>query len=425
MYNIVFNIADSISETGVHAQLYQDIFTLKAIFGEDVNVKDLCAIGMIYDSYDFIDHKTNILKNLEKDTETSAFSQVNVNDGKYCRKTAQVYRIPSTDIIIYSAYYGFVLYKKNIDVFFNFISSIEILSAKIDEPSLDEVMWSENTISIKKDILFFSRSKDWFDQRSLPYSRSYLFFGPPGNGKTSTIRAISNYLNKNVETFSFSARYDDPDAAFKNWMVHGDANYDAPLLGKPLSHYKKARALTAAKLTNAANDESPKVRILLLEDLDRYFSKDESFKTTVSISAILNCLDGVEQRNDSILIATANDPKKLDPEVFLRPGRFDMRVHFESPNSKMIENYIRSMSSKDLITNKSIDYIVKMAQGHSMAFIKGIYLNAASKAFSSAVADSSECRITDDNMVESLNEMLQNLGRDIKSGKNGVGYFSM
>jgi len=66
-----------------------------------------------------------------------------------------------------------------------------------------------------------------------------------------------------------------------------------------------------------------------------------------------------------------------------------------------------------------------MAQGHSMAFIKGIYLNAASKAFSSAVADSSECRITDDNMVESLNEMLQNLGRDIKSGKNGVGYFSM
>jgi len=423
MYNIQFNINDSIAETGLHAQLNQDILTLKAVFGEGVDVKDLCSITIENDVFDFVDHRNNILEKLESDNETNSFSKIFVDNGKYSRKASNVYIIPSTNVRMYNSYYGFVLYKRHIDIFFNFISDIKIELVKMDEPSLDKVMWSEKTMSIKKDILFFSKSKDWFDQRSLPYARSYLFFGPPGNGKTSTIRAISNYLNKNVETFSFSAKYDDPDTSFKNWMIHGVTDPIIPTNAKFLSRYTKK--YNSSTQHDQKNNESPKIRILLLEDLDRYFSKDESFKTPVSISTMLNCLDGVEQRNDSILIATANDPKKLDPEVFLRPGRFDMRIHFDSPNSKMIETYIRSISSKDLVTDKSINYIIKMAQGHSMAFIKGIYLNAASKAFSSAVYNNTECKITDDNMIDSLNEMLQNLGRDIKSGKNGVGYFSM
>jgi len=49
---------------------------------------------------------------------------------------------------------------------------------------------------IINDIRLFLRSENWYKSRGIPYSRGYLFYGTPGTGKSSMIRAISNECKK-------------------------------------------------------------------------------------------------------------------------------------------------------------------------------------------------------------------------------------
>lgn len=50
--------------------------------------------------------------------------------------------------------------------------------------------------------------------------------------------------------------------------------------------------------------------------------------TGISTSGLLNAIDGVAARDGRILIITTNHADKLD-EALIRPGRVDMRCHFE------------------------------------------------------------------------------------------------
>jgi len=417
-YSIVSNIMDA----NAVDQLRQDRSYVEKIFSNS-NFDDLVIIEIIKDIYDYsFNLRSEIVSNMEEYLPDNVIS-ISKDGSLVKRKCNNTYKIPKTNCIVYSAYYGFVIDKNNISLFDNFINAIKIKEKPIlDESNLNSVIWNEKTESMRKDVLFFSRSKNWFTLRDLPYARSYLLYGPPGNGKTSVIRAISKYYNRPVESFSFSGKYEDPDNEFSRWML-GDLetrkppySYAVPEI--PISFEESAPPRIDKNITTAKN-----IRILLLEDIDRYFSKEESFKTQVSLSAILNCLDGVTQRTNSILIATANDPKKLDPEVLLRPGRFDMRIPFDCPTEDTISEYLIKLCNNDSVTEDCTKKVAKMVIGHSMAFVKGIFLNAANKAFSKSNYAEDISLIRDDDIMESANEMLSNLGKQVKANKAGVGYY--
>jgi SpoVK/Ycf46/Vps4 family AAA+-type ATPase len=70
-------------------------------------------------------------------------------------------------------------------------------------------------------------------------------------------------------------------------------------------------------MNNQKNNEIKK-------DLDK---KEES-KTQLTLSAILNQIDGVHNNHGMILIMTTNYPEKLD-EALIRDGRVDERIFFD------------------------------------------------------------------------------------------------
>lgn len=315
-------------------------------------------------------------------------------------------RVGDDNIKVMNRDYGFLCIKSDFEKLSQYIQDIKLTPENYLDEELDKVFWTQKTLSLKNDVKFFSKSRKWFDDRDLPYSRSYLLYGPPGNGKTSAIRAISKYFQSRPSQFSFTASFDDPDAAFNSWV-----------LGQPTWEEEEEDRDYRPIPLSPINNSKPKIRILLLEDIDRFFSKDEGLKTSVSFSTVLNALDGVIQRRNSILIATANNPERIDTQVLCRPGRFDLRVPFEPPSEEAIFSYLKEISKNDELTESCIAKVAESSKGHSFSFVKSIYMSAASKSFSR-----SSYLVSNQDIEASLSEFLGNLGREIKSSKVGAGF---
>ncbi len=124
-------------------------------------------------------------------------------------------------------------------------------------------------------------TKKWYVDHGLPHRRSYLFYGPPGVGKTSTIRALAGELKLTACFLSLS------DNHFQNKTLH-----DAVM-------------------------NIPKPSMLVLEDIDVLFNENRRSQSNsyVTFSGLLNALDGLVSANGILTVMTTNHPERLDPAL--------------------------------------------------------------------------------------------------------------
>ncbi|KEQ86374.1 P-loop containing nucleoside triphosphate hydrolase protein [Aureobasidium pullulans EXF-150] len=66
----------------------------------------------------------------------------------------------------------------------------------------------------------------------------------------------------------------------------------------------------------------------------------------ISLSGLLNCIDGVATHEGRILIMTTNHPEKLDPAL-IRAGRVDMQIAFTNATSSQIKSLFLRMYAVD------------------------------------------------------------------------------
>lgn len=147
---------------------------------------------------------------------------------------------------------------------------------------------------IVEDIERFMSGEDTYDRLGLPWHRGYIFHGPPGTGKTSVARALATH-------FGFDLYY----------LPLSDFDVDGDLMA----------------MVSRVQQRS----ILLIEDVDvaraAKARNDENDKR-VTLSALLNSLDGAATPHGLITIMTTNALDSLDPAL-LRPGRADQIYHMD------------------------------------------------------------------------------------------------
>ncbi|EUB60819.1 Mitochondrial chaperone BCS1 [Echinococcus granulosus] len=156
--------------------------------------------------------------------------------------------------------------------------------------------------SITADIKEFISSPDWYSARGIPYRRGYLLYGPPGCGKSSFITALAGHLEYNICVLNLS-----------------DLGMSADRLDHLLTH-------------------APLQSIILLEDIDAALpSREEPINLAqrygrayegmqgLTMSGLLNALDGVASTDGRILFMTTNYVDRLDPAL-VRPGRVDFKA---------------------------------------------------------------------------------------------------
>jgi chaperone BCS1 len=155
-------------------------------------------------------------------------------------------------------------------------------------PLASIVLADDMLAELLDDMRSFLAAGAWYSTRGVPHRRGYLLHGPPGNGKTTLVAAVAGELGLSVAVLSLSNK-----------------------------------VLTDDLLRNQVNALPPGA-ILLIEDIDCAFAQARAAGETtgVTMSGLLNALDGVSSREGRILFLTTNHPERLDPAL-VRPGRVD------------------------------------------------------------------------------------------------------
>lgn len=184
----------------------------------------------------------------------------------------------------------------------------------------------------------FLASKDFYLKNKIPWKRGILLYGKPGNGKTSIIRTVMSQYN------------------FKPVTVVAGANDEA-----------------VREAFTYAEEQSP--ALLYFEDLDSLLEK------SLDPSSFLNLMDGISAKNGLLIIATANEVKKLKANVTDRPSRFDRKFEIPLPNAEMAYIYLRRWFD-NRISIKKCRELAKYASKHefSYAYLKELYISSMFEA---------------------------------------------
>lgn len=216
--------------------------------------------------------------------------------------------------------------------------------------SWDDVVLDPATAqAVREDFEAFLGAAEWFSRNRLPYRRGYLFYGAPGNGKTSALRIMA--AHPQISAFTIDL---------------GDEN-------------NNNRTLT--QLFERAARHAP--ALVIFEDLDRTFAlnaPEERFRET-TLQHLLNCLDGISSPSGVIVVATANHPEQLDPAILKRPGRFDRVIEFRAPAFAERQLYFARQSALHL-QSAELELAAQLTSGFSFAQLREAYIQAGQSAFS-------------------------------------------
>jgi len=224
-------------------------------------------------------------------------------------------------------------------VFYGFFQKNVELYNSIKNATFDNLILRDSLKdAIQNDFAHFFNSREMYDRYRIPWKRGAIFIGPPGNGKTHTVKALINQLDK-------------PCIYVRSFKPDEDEQQNMAQV------FKRARMTTPC--------------LLVLEDLDSMIDeKNRSF--------FLNELDGFETNTGIVVLATTNHPEKLDTAILDRPSRFDRKYNFDLPGDKergaYINNWNKHLQVELRVSEEGTVEVVRQTEAFSFAYMKELFV---------------------------------------------------
>ena len=257
-------------------------------------------------------------------------------------------------------------------------------------------LFFENKKMLLNKLNFCINNKDWDDYEGHPWTFGIGLHGPTGTGKTSIIKSIANklnrhiiviplskiktqsqfneyffeeyYSNKNYKTIDFSQKiivFEDIDCMSeivkKRKIVSDNESDDGNAdnlkeikdndIDKKLNIQNKLLNKIAKKVDDEHNDAA-------------FFNVVKDNSDDITLSYILNIIDGIRETPGRIMIITSNNYDSLDPAL-VRPGRIDLTLEMRNTTIDIIRE-MYSHYYKDILPENIIaclkDYVLSPAK---------------------------------------------------------------
>ncbi|VBB74112.1 Putative transitional endoplasmic reticulum ATPase [Podospora comata] len=218
----------------------------------------------------------------------------------------------------------------------------------VQKSSWDNVILDEDMKkALIDDHTSFFASRGQYERLKVPWKRGLIYWGPPGNGKTISIKAMMKTLSEREEKV--------PSLYVRNFVSYGGPEYAISMI------FAKARQYAPC--------------YLIFEDLD-------SLVTDGVRSYFLNEIDGLKSNDGIFIVGSTNHLERLDPGLSKRPSRFDRKYFFPDPNLEQRVAYCKFWQGK-LKSNKDLEFpdslckaIAEITDGFSFAYIQEAFVAA-------------------------------------------------
>lgn len=209
-----------------------------------------------------------------------------------------------------------------------------------EQPSLDvEPIWDAPIRRALQQIISERERDEELQRQGLAPTRSIIFTGPPGVGKTLAARWIARELHRPLLTLDLSA-------VMSSFLGRTGAN-----VRHVLDYAKSVRA------------------VLLLDELDSIAKRRDDSTDVGELKRLVTVL--LQEIDDwpatSLLIAATNHADLLDPAVW---RRFEMRVEFPMPNDAAVRQAIETFMGSNKASDTWRDVLGVTLRGLSFSDIE-------------------------------------------------------
>jgi len=219
---------------------------------------------------------------------------------------------------------------------------------------------------IERHVVGPSRHRDALLARERHLARGLLLWGPPGTGKTHTVRFLTSRLT---------------DATVI--ILSG------PSLGLVGAFGNLARRLAPA--------------VVVLEDVDLVAQERTfgPFGSNPVLFELMNEMSGLAEDADVAFVLTTNRPDALEPALAARPGRIDLAIEIPLPDEiarrRLLELYGRGLD----LAPSDLDDIVARSAGATASFFRELLRKATITA-----VEAGHERVTAADLGLALDELL-------------------
>lgn len=194
---------------------------------------------------------------------------------------------------------------------------------------------------LRRQVVGVARRRERLRAAGQHLKRGVLLHGPPGVGKTHTVRYLVSQLTDTTVV---------------------------ELTGESLHAIRQACSIA----------RSLQPAMIVVEDVDLIAQERDHYGgETPLLFTLLNEMDGLADDADVVFLLTTNRADLLEPALAARPGRVDQAVHIDLPDRQARRRLIELYRGGLLVDLTGLDDVLDRTEGVTASFLKELLRRAA------------------------------------------------